>query len=206
MSGRHRKLRPSSTAAIRLARTSALTVMATAPLAVVTSGSALADTGTDSDAPSWAQHHAGTRWDDRDSLDRTASHDSSDSDSSDAEGTDYSDDADDSGDTDYSDAVDDAPGWARGSSGSRSGSSASEAKWDRMARCESGQNWDADTGNGYKGGLQFSDSTWRSYGGWQYAPTADQASREQQIAVAKKVQREQGWQAWPSCSQQMGYA
>jgi hypothetical protein len=103
--------------------------------------------------------------------------------------------------------VDDAPSFARGSSGSgASSSSASDAKYDKIAKCESGQNWDANTGNGYRGGLQFSDSTWRSYGGRQYAPSADQASRKEQIEVAKKVQRDQGWQAWPSCSRQAGYA
>jgi len=52
---------------------------------------------------------------------------------------------------------------------------AENAKWDQLAQCESTQNWDANTGNGYKGGLQFNDTTWRSYGGRQYAPSADQA-------------------------------
>jgi Transglycosylase-like domain len=86
------------------------------------------------------------------------------------------------------------------------GSRVQDVKWDRLAQCESGQNWDANTGNSYRGGLQFSDSTWRAYGGRQYAPTADQATREQQIAVARKVQQAQGWEAWPSCSRRLGYA
>ncbi|MFH9863472.1 transglycosylase family protein [Streptomyces sp. NPDC017202] len=76
--------------------------------------------------------------------------------------------------------------------------------WDRIARCESGGNWHINTGNGYYGGLQFSASTWRAYGGTAYAPTADQATREQQIAVAGKVQRSQGWGAWPTCSTRAG--
>ncbi|MFE7650210.1 LysM peptidoglycan-binding domain-containing protein [Streptomyces phaeoluteigriseus] len=76
--------------------------------------------------------------------------------------------------------------------------------WDRIARCESGGNWHIDTGNGYHGGLQFSPSTWRAYGGAAYAPTADRATREQQIAVATKVQRSQGWGAWPTCSTRAG--
>jgi Transglycosylase-like domain len=96
------------------------------------------------------------------------------------------------------------PAWKRSDTSSGS-ATAQEAKWDRLAQCESTQNWDANTGNGYKGGLQFNDATWRAYGGRQYAPTADQASREQQIAVAKKVQREQGWHAWPGCSNKLGY-
>ncbi|GAA4000526.1 transglycosylase family protein [Streptomyces plumbiresistens] len=76
--------------------------------------------------------------------------------------------------------------------------------WDRIAQCESGGNWHINTGNGYYGGLQFSASTWRGYGGTAYAPTADQATRSQQIAVATKVQQAQGWGAWPTCSARAG--
>ncbi|MFE4583069.1 transglycosylase family protein [Streptomyces chartreusis] len=76
--------------------------------------------------------------------------------------------------------------------------------WDRIAQCESGGNWHINTGNGYYGGLQFSASTWRAYGGTAYAPTADGATRAQQIAVATKVQRAQGWGAWPTCSARAG--
>ncbi|WP_055703004.1 MULTISPECIES: transglycosylase family protein [Streptomyces] len=76
--------------------------------------------------------------------------------------------------------------------------------WDRIARCESGGNWQINTGNGYYGGLQFSASTWRAYGGGAYASTADRASKAQQIAVATKVQRSQGWGAWPTCSARAG--
>lgn len=76
--------------------------------------------------------------------------------------------------------------------------------WDRIAQCESGGNWSINTGNGYYGGLQFSASTWRAYGGGAYAATADRASKAQQIAVATKVQRAQGWGAWPSCSARAG--
>ncbi|MCM1976153.1 transglycosylase family protein [Streptomyces sp. G1] len=76
--------------------------------------------------------------------------------------------------------------------------------WDRIAQCESGGNWHINTGNGYYGGLQFSASTWNAYGGTAYAPTADRASKAQQIAVATKVQRAQGWQAWPTCSARAG--
>ncbi|MBD0838114.1 MULTISPECIES: transglycosylase family protein [unclassified Streptomyces] len=76
--------------------------------------------------------------------------------------------------------------------------------WDRIAQCESGGNWHINTGNGYYGGLQFSASTWRAYGGTAYAPTADRATKSQQIAVATKVQRGQGWGAWPTCSARAG--
>ncbi|MEU3507350.1 transglycosylase family protein [Streptomyces longwoodensis] len=76
--------------------------------------------------------------------------------------------------------------------------------WDRIAQCESGGNWHINTGNGYYGGLQFSASTWRAYGGTAYAATADGATRSQQIAVATKVQGAQGWGAWPVCSVRAG--
>ena len=56
--------------------------------------------------------------------------------------------------------------------------------WDKVAQCESGGNWNTNTGNGYYGGLQFSASTWRAYGG---SGSAHNASREQQIAVAERV-------------------
>jgi hypothetical protein len=80
----------------------------------------------------------------------------------------------------------------------------SNSTWDRLARCESTNNWDADTGNGFKGGLQFTQSTWKAFGGRKYASSPDEASREEQIAVAKKVQAEQGWDAWPTCSKKLG--
>ncbi|WP_288831871.1 resuscitation-promoting factor [uncultured Corynebacterium sp.] len=76
--------------------------------------------------------------------------------------------------------------------------------WDAIAACESGGNWSINTGNGYQGGLQFNQSTWAAYGGTQYAPTADQATREQQIAIAEKTQAAQGWGAWPACTAKLG--
>ncbi|WP_128890166.1 resuscitation-promoting factor [Corynebacterium pelargi] len=76
--------------------------------------------------------------------------------------------------------------------------------WDQIAQCESGGNWAIDTGNGYSGGLQFADSTWAAHGGTAYAPRASQATREQQIAVAERVQASQGWGAWPACTSQLG--
>ncbi|MET7620227.1 transglycosylase family protein [Streptomyces sp. NPDC005408] len=76
--------------------------------------------------------------------------------------------------------------------------------WDRIAACESGGNWHINTGNGYYGGLQFSAGTWRAYGGGAYASTADRASKGQQIAVAARVQRAQGWGAWPTCAARAG--
>lgn len=76
--------------------------------------------------------------------------------------------------------------------------------WNSIAQCESGGNWAINTGNGYQGGLQFNSQTWSAYGGGEYAASADQASREQQIAVAEKVQAAQGWGAWPACTASLG--
>lgn len=76
--------------------------------------------------------------------------------------------------------------------------------WDQVAACESGGNWQINTGNGYYGGLQFSAQTWAGFGGQQYAPTADQATKEQQIAVAEQVLASQGAGAWPNCGGPVG--
>ncbi|MCV7385872.1 transglycosylase family protein [Mycolicibacter longobardus] len=76
---------------------------------------------------------------------------------------------------------------------------ATDDEWDRVAKCESGNNWGINTGNGYQGGLQFSPSTWSSHGGGKYAPSAHLASREQQIAIAEHVLATQGRGAWPVC-------
>lgn len=76
--------------------------------------------------------------------------------------------------------------------------------WDLLAQCEAGGNWSINTGNGFYGGLQFTASTWLAYGGGEYAPTANLATREQQIAIAQKVQAGQGWGAWPACTSKLG--
>ena len=75
-------------------------------------------------------------------------------------------------------------------------SAASDSTWNNVASCESGNNWSINTGNGYYGGLQFSQSTWDAFGGQQYAGRADQASKGQQIAIAEKTLAGQGWGAW----------
>jgi hypothetical protein len=76
--------------------------------------------------------------------------------------------------------------------------------WDAVAQCESSGNWGINAGNGFYGGLQFTQSTWSSYGGKQYAARADLATREQQIAVAEKVRQGQGMGAWPVCGSRGG--
>ncbi|AVH58274.1 MULTISPECIES: LysM peptidoglycan-binding domain-containing protein [Streptomyces] len=83
--------------------------------------------------------------------------------------------------------------------GATSASAADGTTWDRVAECESGGAWSANSGNGYYGGLQLTQEKWESYGGLVYAPSADQASRSQQIAVAEKILDDQGLVAWPTC-------
>ncbi|MGK3200863.1 transglycosylase family protein [Amycolatopsis sp. MEPSY49] len=78
---------------------------------------------------------------------------------------------------------------------------ASATNWDAIAQCESSGNWNTNTGNGYYGGLQFSQSTWKAYGG---TGSAANASREQQIAVAERVLQGQGIGAWPVCGKKGG--
>jgi murein DD-endopeptidase MepM/ murein hydrolase activator NlpD len=80
----------------------------------------------------------------------------------------------------------------------------SETVWDALSHCESGGNWSANTGNGYVGGLQFLPQTWSGHGGSEFAPSADLATRDQQIAVAERVLASQGWGAWPACSAMLG--
>lgn len=101
-----------------------------------------------------------------------------------------------------------APSRSSSSSSSSSGSSSSSRSaapvssgssginWDGIAQCESTGNWSINTGNGYYGGLQFDNQTWASGGGTAYAPRADLASKEQQIAVAENVAASRGRSPW----------
>ncbi|MFI9247629.1 transglycosylase family protein [Streptomyces sp. NPDC053086] len=84
--------------------------------------------------------------------------------------------------------------------GAASANAADGTTWDKVAECESGGSWSADTGNGYYGGLQISQDDWDKYGGSQYAASADQASRLQQIAVAEKILADRGTTPWATCA------
>jgi len=71
--------------------------------------------------------------------------------------------------------------------------------WDALAQCESGGDWQINTGNGYYGGLQYNQQTWLAYGGDDFAPMPHQATREQQIAVGERTYADRGDSPWPSC-------
>lgn len=85
-------------------------------------------------------------------------------------------------------------------------SGVSSSVWDRLAKCETGGRWHANTGNGFYGGLQFSAPTWRTASRrvGLNIPYAHQASREQQIKAATWLQRNSGWGQWPACSAKLG--
>ena len=76
--------------------------------------------------------------------------------------------------------------------------------WDKVAKCESGNRWHINTGNGYYGGLQFSSSTWKAFGGRKHGSQAHKASKAWQIAIARRVLAVQGPGAWPTCSRRAG--
>jgi hypothetical protein len=81
---------------------------------------------------------------------------------------------------------------------------ATGAQWNALAVCESGGNWHINTGNGFYGGLQLTQGTWTAHGGKRFAPRADLATRQQQIAIASRVAAIQGWGAWPVCARKAG--
>lgn len=78
--------------------------------------------------------------------------------------------------------------------------SAAEHNWDGVAQCESGGDWNINTGNGYYGGLQFTQSTWSANGG---SGSPQSASKAEQVRVAENVLQTQGVGAWPVCGQQL---
>ena len=82
------------------------------------------------------------------------------------------------------------------------GSTPGNSVWDRLAQCETGQRWNTDSVPGYSGGLGFAHSSWTAYGG--SGSRAAGHSREEQIAVAKRILADVGWGAWPACSIKLG--
>ena len=76
-----------------------------------------------------------------------------------------------------------------------------QSDWDRLAECEANGDWSINTGNGFYGGLQFTESSWQAAGG---TGMPHEASKAEQIRVAENLHSMQGWGAWPSCSAQLG--
>ena len=113
---------------------------------------------------------------------------------------DYSNNDDsDNGNSDDGNSSDDDGGNSNG--GDDAPSVPDGSVWDRLAQCEAGGDWSINTGNGFYGGLQFTLQTWNAFGG---SGMPNNASREEQIRIGKKVQAGQGWGAWPVCSSKLG--
>ncbi|MEV0737057.1 transglycosylase family protein [Streptomyces sp. NPDC050549] len=84
--------------------------------------------------------------------------------------------------------------------GAAAANAADGTTWDKVAECETGGSWSENSGNGHYGGLQLTQDDWSKYGGEDYAPTADLASRSQQIAVAEKILDAKGTSEWVTCA------
>jgi hypothetical protein len=74
-------------------------------------------------------------------------------------------------------------------------------RWAGVARCESGSNPAANTGNSFYGAYQFSLPTWRSVGGSGYP---HQASLIEQTRRAEALRLRSGLGQWPHCGRFYG--
>lgn len=161
-----------------------------------------ADRSTRADAGDGDDREAGgqDKSDDQNGRDTAAADDGANTDSTPAASATEADDAtgDDAAPPEADDSTDGADG---GGVRPSDAEPADGSTWDRLAQCGSSGDWSINSGNGYHGGLQFSPSTWKAYGG---SGAAHEASRDEQIAVAERVQAAQGWKAWPACSKRLG--
>ena len=76
---------------------------------------------------------------------------------------------------------------------------AQRAEWERVAMCEEGGDWQSDGGR-FSGGLGITRANWDIYGGQQYAPEGAEATPDQQIMVAERIQSyppdQEGCRGW----------
>ena len=70
-----------------------------------------------------------------------------------------------------------------------------------LRSCESGGNYEEDTGNGFYGAYQFTLSTWRLIG---LSGMPNDAPPAVQDSAAERLMSLQGWGAWPNCSWAIG--
>jgi hypothetical protein len=84
---------------------------------------------------------------------------------------------------------------------SSSGGGNAGGVWLELRRCESGDNYAENTGNGFYGAYQFSQSTWSGLG---YPGRPDLESPGTQDQAAMKLQAQSGWGQWPACSAALG--
>jgi hypothetical protein len=78
---------------------------------------------------------------------------------------------------------------------------ASSEDFARLRQCESGNNYKANTGNGYYGAYQFELRTWRGLGYSGYPHTAAPSTQD---AAARELQADRGWSPWPACARKLG--
>jgi hypothetical protein len=71
----------------------------------------------------------------------------------------------------------------------------------RLRQCESGDNYQDNTGNGYYGAYQFSESTWNGLG---YGGLPSDAPPAQQDEGAIRLEQAKGWGQWPGCAAMLG--
>jgi Transglycosylase-like domain len=64
---------------------------------------------------------------------------------------------------------------------------AQRTAWERVAMCEEGGNWNAESSR-FSGGLGITRANWDVYGGRAFAPEGAMATEDQQIMVAQRIQ------------------
>jgi hypothetical protein len=73
--------------------------------------------------------------------------------------------------------------------------------WAELRACESGGNYEEDSGNGYYGAYQFALSTWEGLG---FSGLPSDASPAVQDEAAQELQARSGWDQWPACASELG--
>jgi hypothetical protein len=76
---------------------------------------------------------------------------------------------------------------------------AQRAAWEHVAMCEEGGDWSAD-GPRFSGGLGITRSNWDAYGGLAFASEGAEATEDQQIQIAERIEPsppdEDGCRGW----------
>jgi hypothetical protein len=99
-----------------------------------------------------------------------------------------------------------APAWVAGTSPTTApvastSPAAASYPWAALRQCESGDDYSADTGNGYYGAYQFTAGTWASLG---LPGLPSEASPATQDSAARELQAQSGWSQWPACASALG--
>ena len=85
--------------------------------------------------------------------------------------------------------------------GASNGDGGAGGVWLQLRECESGDDYQANTGNGYFGAYQFSQQTWADLG---FPGRPDLEPPAMQDSAAQKLQAESGWSQWPACAAALG--